>query len=116
MEILIKWAVLSGVFMGGAALLPDVKVRDWKAAVAAGAVFGVANFLIGWLLAGVVWFAFWPINLLTVGLFAPFAANVVLLLITDTVIDEPFEIEGLRGLLTLAALLGIASWAVAKWL
>jgi uncharacterized membrane protein YvlD (DUF360 family) len=107
-----KWALVSVVFMIVAAMLPSVKVRSWSAAIGAALVFGVANSVLGWLLSFVAKaFLFLP-NILSLGLiflFIPFAVNAVLVKLTDVVVEEDLEIEGLGGLMGTAVAVTAAS-------
>jgi len=54
MGILLSWLVLSAAFWLTAQILPGFKVEGFGGAVAAAAVFGLLNYLLGWLLIGVI--------------------------------------------------------------
>ena len=106
MGLLIKWAVLSGVLMGAAALMPTVKVRSWPAAIAGAAVFGIANVLLGWLLTFVA-------TILTLGLFGllvPIVVNMVLLKIADQYTGEGLNLGDLPSLFGLSAVVSLTSY------
>lgn len=107
--LLWKWAVLSGVFMAAAALLPQVKVRSWGAAAGAALVFGVANALLGWLLGGITAVVLFLPNFITFGLLVPLVVNMALLKLTDVVVEEDLDIEGWRGLLGTSAAVSVAA-------
>ncbi len=109
LSLLWKWAVLSGVFIGAAALIPQVKVKAWHSAIGAALVFGVANALIGWLLKGITTVVLFLPNFITFGLLVPLLVNMALLKLTDVVVEEDLEIEGWRGLLGTAAAVSVAS-------
>ena len=107
-----KWAVVSGVFMAAAALLPDVKVKSWGAAAGAALVFGVTNAVLGWLLTFVAGAILFLPKLLTfglLGLLVPLVVNAALLKLTDVVVEDDLDIEGVRGLLCSAAAVTAAS-------
>ncbi len=107
--LLWKWAVLSGVFMAAAALLPDVKVRSWGAAAGAALVFGISNAVLGWLLSGITTVVLFLPNFVTFGLLVPLVVNMALLKLTDVVVEEDLDIEGWRGLLGTATAVSVAS-------
>jgi uncharacterized membrane protein YvlD (DUF360 family) len=105
MRLLIHWAVLSAVFMVGAAITPSIRVRNWGAAFGAAAVFGVANVLLGWLIRFLLRVVTFLPAVLTLGLvwaLVPIVANMVLLKIADAALEESLEIRGLLPLFSLA--------------
>ena len=54
MSILVQWLILAVIFLATAAVLPGVKVKDFKAAVVVAAVYGTLNWAVGWLLFGLI--------------------------------------------------------------
>jgi uncharacterized membrane protein YvlD (DUF360 family) len=97
-DLLIRWGLVSALFLGSAAVLPTIKVKGWGAALRAGLVLGIANVLLGYPLKFVAkLFMFLP-NLLTfglVGLVISLVVNVVLLRMTDKALEKDLEINGL---------------------
>jgi putative membrane protein len=83
-----------------ARLLPGVHVRSSGAAVVVALVFSVLNFLLGWLLTGMVRALLFVPAVLSLGLLfvlVPFLVNTILLWLTDKLV-ESFEIRTLRAL------------------
>ena len=87
MNLLISWLILSVAVWATAAVLPGFKVKDFKSAVIVAAVFGLLNFVLGWLLFAVFTVA-------TLGLAWLFAfltrwlINALLLMLTDRLTDH----------------------------
>ncbi|MHC4391496.1 MAG: phage holin family protein [Planctomycetota bacterium] len=115
MILLIKWAVLTAVFLGAAALIPGVKLKSGAPAFVTTAVFAVLNLLVGglmtWLLTGVL---ILPI-ILTLGLaylLVPLLVNAALLKAVDGLAEEEFAITGLTPLLQMSAVVSIAGFAL----
>jgi putative membrane protein len=50
MSILLSWAILTGAVLLTAAVLPGFRIRGVGSALLVAALFGVLNFLLGWLL------------------------------------------------------------------
>jgi putative membrane protein len=104
---LLHLAILALTVYALSRLLPDIRIRSATTAVIVAVVFSVLNFLLGWLIAGLL---FVP-AILTLGLlflFIPFLVNVALLWLTDKVVSS-FEIRSLRGLLIAAAAITLAN-------
>lgn len=119
MAIVWTWAALTSVFVVAAAALPTVKVRSWGVAIAAAAVFGVANTLLGWLLTFLTKALLFLPTILTLGLaglLVPVIVNMVLLKITDASIGEEFEIEGVGALASLSVAVSVTGMVVGQFL
>ncbi|MFC1708200.1 phage holin family protein [Planctomycetota bacterium] len=111
LAVALKWMILTLVFLGVASMLPTVTIRSRASAVGAAAVFGVANVLLGWFVA---WF-FGALLLLpavlTLGLawlLVPLLVNMVLLALTDALLDDAIEIKGIGPLAALAMAVTVA--------
>ena len=93
-------------------IVPGVKVRGIGAAVLVALVFGLLNFLIGWLVTFVLTLLSLPFIVLSLGLFKlviPTLIFAVLLKITDVFL-EPFELEGWTPALIMGLLFSIGSF------
>ena len=56
LSILISWVVLGAAFLLTAELLPGFQLTGgWRGAAVVSAIFGIINWLIGWLLFVVLW-------------------------------------------------------------
>lgn len=114
MEILLSWLVMSIAVYLTAVLLPGFEVRGFGGAIAVAAVFGVLNWLLGWLLFAVI-----GLSTLGVGFLLAFLTRwivmALLLKLTDALLDS-LKIRGLGMAFIGAAvmsLLGTAGqWAV----
>ncbi len=49
MQVLLSWLVLSAAVLVAAAILPGMRVKGFGGALVAAALFGVLNWLLGWL-------------------------------------------------------------------
>lgn len=104
-HLLVKWAAVSGLFLVAAVGVPAIKVNRWTAAVAAAAVYGVINVLLGWPLRFIGKFILFLPNLLTfglTGLIASVIINMIVLKATDIQMGPAMDIKGVRPLLGLA--------------
>ncbi len=87
MDLLLSWLILSVAVWVTAAALPGFHVKSFKSAVIVAALFGLLNFLLGWLLFAVFTVA-------TLGLAWLFAfitrwiINALLLKLTDRLTDH----------------------------
>jgi putative membrane protein len=109
--LLVKWAVVTVVFIGAAALLPTVKIRSWTTAILAALVFGLLNVLLGWLLKAIFGVLLFLPAVLSFGLawlLLPVLVNAVLLKGTDKLMGEKFEVPGLFNTLALATAISVA--------
>ena len=87
MSLLLSWLVLSFAVWLTAVLLPGFHVKNFVSAVIVAAVFGVLNFLVGWLL-------FALLTVVTLGLawllafITRWIIDAILLLVTDRLTDH----------------------------
>jgi putative membrane protein len=105
MYMLLHLAMLTGTVLLLARFLPGVQIKSTRSAIVVAVVFSVLNFLIGWLIKVVLGAVLFLPAILTLGLawvLVPFLANVLLLWITDEVIDT-FELRDARTLMVAAA-------------
>ncbi len=161
LHLLVKWAVISGVFVtlafampafkigargqrrgerlpepkrpviggpalaralaasGGADPSPEAKPADgtWPQFALAAVCFGAANVLLGWILGFALKILIFLPNLLTLGLLGllvPVVVNAFLLKVIDEKFGEAVEIEGIKPLLTAAAIVSVAGFLVDK--
>lgn len=112
MNLLLSWIVLSLAVWLTAAVLPGFHVRDFKSAILIAALFGILNFLIGWL-----FFALFTIATLGIAWLLAFITrwiiDAIILKIVDSMSDR-LTIDGfgwaLGGALLMAAVGTIAQW------
>jgi putative membrane protein len=87
MGLILSWLIMSVAVWATAAVLPGFHVRDFKGAVIVAALFGVLNFLLGWLL-------FVVFTVATLGLawllafITRWIINALLLMLTDRISDH----------------------------
>jgi putative membrane protein len=114
MELILSWLILSVAVWLTAAILPGFHVKNFGSAVLVAAVFGVLNFLLGWLL-----FAVFTVVTLGIAYLLAFITrwiiNAVLLVLTDKLTDH-LHIDGfgwaLGGALMMSVLGTIGEWLV----
>ena len=113
MHILISWVTLSLALFVTSLLVPGFRIAGLKGALVVGAVFGVLNFAIGWLLFGII-----GISTLFIGFIFSFVTrwivNAILLKITDALSDS-LSVDGFGTALVASAVLSLVS-AVEMWL
>lgn len=87
MELLLSWLILSFAVWVTDAVLPGFHVKSAKSAVIVAAIFGILNFLLGWLL-----FAIFTVATLGLAWLLAFITrwiiNAILLVITDKLTDH----------------------------
>ena len=87
MSLLISWLILTVAVWATASVLPGFHVKDFKGALIVSAIFGLLNFVLGWLL-------FLALTVATLGLAWLFAfitrwlINALLLMLTDKLTDH----------------------------
>src|SRR5262245_26191901 len=114
MGILLTWLVMSAAFWLTAQIVPGFKVQGFGGAVVVAAVFGIINWLIGWLLFVVIGVASLGIGFLLAFL-TRWLVNAILLKLTDavssnlTIRDFP---TALLGALVLSLLSTLGQWLV----
>jgi putative membrane protein len=105
LDILISWLVLSAAFWLTAELLPGFEVRGARGAVLVAAVFGIVNWLIGWLLFVVLGVLSLGIGFLLAFL-TRWIVNAILLKVTDAVTDS-LRIKNFKTALVAALLISL---------
>jgi putative membrane protein len=111
MYMLLHLAMLTGTVLLLARFLPGVHIKRTRSAVLVAVVFGLLNVLIGWLIKFVLAAVLFLPAILTLGLawvLVPFVANLVLLWITDELL-ETFELASFRVLLVAAGAITAAN-------
>lgn len=87
MELLLSWLILSFAVWATAAVLPGFHVKGFGSAVLVAAIFGILNFLIGWLL-----FAVFTVATLGIAWLLAFITrwiiDAIVLKLTDAVSDQ----------------------------
>jgi putative membrane protein len=114
MELVLSWLILSVAVWLTAAILPGFHVKNFGSAILVAAVFGVLNFLLGWLM-----FAVFTVVTLGIAWLLAFLTrwliNAILLVLTDKLTDH-LHIDGfgwaLGGALMMSVLGTIGEWLV----
>lgn len=110
---LLNWLIVSVAVWLTATLVPGVKVKSFGSAVGVAAVFGVLNYVLGWLL-----FAVFAIGTLGLGYLFAFitwwVVDAILLKLTDALSDA-IKIEGFFSALLASAAMAMFT-AVGHWL
>jgi putative membrane protein len=87
MSLILSWLILSLAVWVTDALLPGFHVKNWKSALIVAAIFGLLNFLLGWL-----FFAIFTVATLGIAWLLAFITrwiiNAILLVITDKLTDH----------------------------
>jgi putative membrane protein len=114
MGLLLSWLILSFAVWLTATVLPGFHVKSFGSAILVAAVFGVLNFLLGWLL-----FAIFTIATLGIAWLLAFITrwiiNAILLVLTDRLTDH-LSIDSfswaLGGALMIAVVGTLGEWIV----
>jgi putative membrane protein len=114
MDLLLSWLVLSFAVWVTDAVLPGFHVKSFGSAILVAAIFGILNFLLGWLL-----FAVFAIATLGIAWLLAFITrwiiNAILLMLADKLTDH-LKIDGfgwaLGGALMMSLIGTIGEWAV----
>jgi putative membrane protein len=114
LELILSWLILSVAVWLTAAILPGFHVKSVGSAVLVAAIFGVLNFLLGWLL-----FAVFTVVTLGIAWLLAFITrwiiNAILLVLTDKLTDH-LHIDSfgwaLGGALLMSLLGTIGEWLV----
>lgn len=113
MDILVSWVILSLAVWITALVLPGVHLKNHASALLVAALFGVLNFLLGWLLFTV--FAIATLGLAWLLAFITrWIINAILLQLTDALTSH-LRIDGFKWAL-LAALMMSAIGTAGQWL
>src|ERR1044072_5559132 len=116
MSLILSWLILSLAVWVTAAVLPGFHVKDFKSALLVGAIFGLLNFLLGWIL-----FALFTVATLGIAWLLAFITrwiiNAILLVITDKLTDH-LKIDSfgwaLGGALVMPLVGTLGEWVVAS--
>jgi putative membrane protein len=113
MRLILSWLILSLAVWVTGALLPGFHLKNTKSALLVAAIFGLLNFLLGWLLFVILSVATlglaWLLAFITYWLI-----NAILLVVTDKLTDH-LKIDGF-GWALLGALVISATATLAEWL
>lgn len=113
MNLLLTWLVMSVAVWLTAEVLPGFHVKSFRSAIVVAAMFGLLNFLLGWLL-----FAVFAIATLGIGLLLAFITrwivNAIVLKLTDSLTDH-LTIDSFGWALAGALLISVIGTA-AEWL
>jgi putative membrane protein len=104
MSIIISFLLLALSVLVISAIVPGIRVRGFKSALAVAAVYGLLNFVLFKLLIFIT-FPLLILKVLTLGVFGVLL-NAVLLMVTDKLLDG-FEIDGFGS--ALLGALGISA-------
>jgi len=112
-NLLLSWLILSVSVWIAAMILPGLHVRSFGSAVIVAAIFGVLNFLIGWLLFGILTIATlglaWLLAFVT-----RLVINAILLSATAALTDR-FRVDGFRWALIGAFVISVLG-TIGEWL
>lgn len=114
MRLILSWLILSLAVWVTAAVLPGFHIKGPKSALLVAAIFGVLNFLLGWLL-----FAIFTVATLGIAWLLAFITrwiiNAILLVIVDKLTDH-LKIDGFRwalgGALVMSLVGTLGEWVV----
>jgi putative membrane protein len=115
-RLILSWLILSLAVWVTAAVLPGFHIKGPKSAVLVAAIFGVLNFLLGWLL-----FAIFTVATLGLAWLLAFITrwiiNAILLVIVDKLTDH-LKIDGFRwalgGALVMSLVGTLGEWLVRR--
>lgn len=113
MNFLLSWLIMTLAVWITAMVLPGFHVRSFGSAILVAAIFGVLNFLLGWLIFAVLAIATLGIGLL-LAFITRWIVNALLLKLTDALTDH-LTIDGFRWAL-IGALMISALGTVGEWL
>jgi putative membrane protein len=116
MRLILSWLILSLAVWITAAVLPGFHIKGPKSALLVAAIFGVLNFLLGWLL-----FAIFTVATLGIAWLLAFITrwiiNAILLVIVDKLTDH-LKIDGFRwalgGALVMSLVGTLGEWVVRR--
>jgi putative membrane protein len=112
-NLLITWLIITLAVWITAMALPGFHVKGFTSAIIVAAIFGVLNFLLGWLIFAVLAVATLGIGLL-LAFITRWIVNAILLKLTDALTDH-LTIDGFRWALIGALMISVIS-TVAEWL
>ena len=111
MYTLLHLAVLTGTVLLLAMFLPGVRIKQKSSALIVAVVFSLLNWVVGWLVKTVLVAVLLVPAILTLGLaylVLPFVANVILLWVTDKLLDA-FELRDSKTLLIAATAITVVN-------
>ena len=114
MSLLVSWLILSIAVWITSAVLPGFHVKDFGSAVLVAAIFGILNFLLGWLM-----FAIFTVVTLGIAWLLAFITrwiiDAILLLLADRLTDR-LKVDGfgwaLGGALMMSVIGTVGEWLV----
>jgi putative membrane protein len=113
MSLILSWLILSLAVWVTDAVLPGFHVKNWKSALIVAAIFGLLNFLLGWL-----FFAIFTVATLGIAWLLAFITrwiiNAILLVITDKLTDH-LKIDNFGWALAGAFVMSLVG-TVGEWL
>ncbi len=108
---LLKWVVMSAAFWISAQVVPGVRLKDFKAAVIASAVYATLGVLLSWIFVTFFAFATLGLGLLLLPL-TLWVTGTIIIMITDAILED-FELDGfvtaLMASLAIAILSGVGN-------
>jgi len=114
MSILLSWLILSAAFWATAELLPGFELKGGaKSALVVAAIFGVINWLIGWLLFVLLGIASLGIGFL-LAFITRWIVNAILLKLTDSM-SSRLNIASFKTALVAALLISLFG-TIGQWL
>lgn len=117
LELVVKFAVVTGLFGLLIAVMPGIKARSIKAAAIAAPTVGLANITLGWALTFVAKALLFLPNLLTLGLLGlviPVIVNAILIKGIDLKFGDALTVKGLEPLMVASALITVAAFVVGR--
>jgi putative membrane protein len=116
MRLILSFLILSLAVWVTAAVLPGFHLKNGKSAFLVAAIFGVLNFLLGWLLFGIFTVATLGIAWL-LAFITRWIINAILLVIVDKLTDH-LKIDGFRwalgGALVMSLVGTLGEWVVRR--
>lgn len=112
-EIIVGWLILSVAVWATAAVLPGVHVRGFGTAVAVAAVFGILNFLFGWLLFIIIGIGTLGLGFLLFFITA-WIVNALMLYATDALMRS-FKIDSFVWALVASLMISVVS-TIGQWI
>jgi putative membrane protein len=113
MSLILSWLILSLAVWVTSAVLPGFHVKSFKSALLVAAVFGVLNYLLGWIL-----FALFTVATLGIAWLLAFITrwiiNAILLVITDKLTDH-LKLDGFGWALAGAFVMSLVG-TLGEWL
>jgi putative membrane protein len=110
-NLLLHFAVLTGLVLLLAKVLPGVRINNTRGAATVALVFGILNLVVGWLVVLLLKALLFLPAIITLGLawaLVPFLANTALLWLTDKLLDA-FELRDTKALLLSAGAITVAN-------